>query len=63
VTECFDNFIDGESAPGASTRPNINPSDTTDVVGDFACASMSDCEPPSTPPPMPYSHEALDGHH
>ncbi len=44
MTECFDNFIDGESAPGASTRPNINPSDTTDVVGDFACASMSDCE-------------------
>jgi aldehyde dehydrogenase (NAD+) len=44
VTECFDNFIDGDSAPGASTRPNINPSDIADIVGDFACASMSDCE-------------------
>jgi aldehyde dehydrogenase (NAD+) len=34
----FDNFIAGEWVPGASTRPNINPSDTGDVIGDYAQA-------------------------
>jgi alpha-ketoglutaric semialdehyde dehydrogenase len=40
----FDNFIAGEWVPGASTRPNINPSDTTDVIGDYAQADVAQVE-------------------
>lgn len=34
----FKNLIDGEWVAGASTRPNVNPSDTRDVIGEFAQA-------------------------
>ena len=34
----FNNLINGEWMPGVSTQPNINPSDTSDVIGHFALA-------------------------
>ena len=34
----FNNLINGEWMPGVSTQPNINPSDTSDVIGHFAQA-------------------------
>jgi alpha-ketoglutaric semialdehyde dehydrogenase len=34
----FDNYINGEWVAGASTLPNINPSDTSDVIGMYAQA-------------------------
>jgi aldehyde dehydrogenase (NAD+) len=40
----FDNFIAGEWVPGVSTRPNINPSDTGDVIGDYAQADAAQVE-------------------
>ncbi|RYD82604.1 MAG: aldehyde dehydrogenase family protein, partial [Sphingomonadales bacterium] len=36
----FANFIAGEWIEGASATPNINPSDTNDVIGDYASASL-----------------------
>ena len=33
MNKTFDNFINGEWLPGAGTQPNINPSDTSDVIG------------------------------
>lgn len=32
------NFIDGRFVPGVSSRPNINPSDTTDIIAEYAQA-------------------------
>ena len=40
----FDNFIAGEWTPGVSTRPNVNPSDTTDVLGEYAQADADQAE-------------------
>ena len=37
----FDNFIDGAWLAGATTRPNINPSDTRDVIGEYAQADAA----------------------
>ncbi len=37
----FDNFIHGEWVPGVDTRPNLNPSDTRDVIGDYAQADAA----------------------
>lgn len=37
----YKNFINGEWRPGASAKPNINPSDVTDVVGEFAQADAA----------------------
>ncbi len=37
----FDNFIAGEWVQGIQTRPNINPSDTTDVIGEYAQADAA----------------------
>lgn len=37
----FDNFINGAWVPGVSTRPNINPSDTRDVIGEYAQADAA----------------------
>jgi alpha-ketoglutaric semialdehyde dehydrogenase len=34
----FDNYIDGEWVAGVGTRPNVNPSDTADVIGHYAQA-------------------------
>jgi aldehyde dehydrogenase (NAD+) len=34
----FDNFLNGEWVAGASTLPNVNPSDTSDVIGLYAQA-------------------------
>ena len=34
----FDNYINGEWVAGASTVPNVNPSDTSDVIGLYAQA-------------------------
>ena len=38
------NFINGEWVEGFETRPNINPSDTTDIVGDYAQADIKQAE-------------------
>ena len=35
------NFIAGEWIPGTQTSPNINPSDTRDVIGEYAQASAA----------------------
>jgi acyl-CoA reductase-like NAD-dependent aldehyde dehydrogenase len=43
-TQRFDNFINGEWVPGASYAPNINPSDTSDVLGDYAQADVAQVE-------------------
>ena len=32
------NFIDGKWVSGASAKPNINPSNVTDVIGEYAQA-------------------------
>jgi len=37
----FDNFIGGEWVAGASTLPNINPSDANDIVGHYAQADTA----------------------
>ncbi|HSW04279.1 aldehyde dehydrogenase family protein [Aquabacterium sp.] len=37
----FDNYINGAWVAGASTRPNINPSDISDVIGDYAQADAA----------------------
>lgn len=37
----YDNLINGERVSGADWRPNINPSDTRDVVGDYAQADAA----------------------
>ncbi len=39
----YDNFIDGRWAPG-EYKPNINPSDTSDVVGHYAQATSADTD-------------------
>jgi acyl-CoA reductase-like NAD-dependent aldehyde dehydrogenase len=36
----FANFIDGEWVEVANATPNINPSDTDDVIGEYAAASL-----------------------
>ena len=44
MTEHFKNLIAGEWVEGASTSKNINPSDTNDVVGEYARASKAQAE-------------------
>ena len=39
MTQKFDNLIAGTWTPGASYSPNINPSNLSDVLGDYAQAS------------------------
>ncbi len=38
------NYINGEWAPAADYRPNINPSDISDVIGDYAQADAAQAE-------------------
>lgn len=38
------NFIGGEWVAGSETLASTNPSDTNDVIGDFACASTADVQ-------------------
>lgn len=40
----YSNYIDGEWVPGAEFTPNINPSDTSDVVGEYAQGTATDVE-------------------
>lgn len=40
----FDNLINGEWVAGATTLPNINPSDTSDVIGHYARADEAQTE-------------------
>ncbi len=40
--ETFCNYIDGDWVPGGSTVRNINPSDTSDVIGVYAQADAAD---------------------
>jgi acyl-CoA reductase-like NAD-dependent aldehyde dehydrogenase len=40
----FNNFIAGEWVAGIDTRPNINPSDTNDVIGHYAQADEAQAE-------------------
>jgi len=42
MTMAYDNRIGDAWRPGAATRPNINPSDTREVVGDYAAGSAAD---------------------
>ncbi|WP_395703884.1 aldehyde dehydrogenase family protein [Aquabacterium sp.] len=42
--DTFHNFIGGDWVPGASTLPNINPSDTRDVIGHYAQADAAQAE-------------------
>jgi acyl-CoA reductase-like NAD-dependent aldehyde dehydrogenase len=37
----FENYIGGEWVAGAATRPNVNPSDTRDVIGEYAQADAA----------------------
>jgi len=39
MAERFDNFIGGAWAPGVDQRRNVNPSDTSDLIGLYASAS------------------------
>ncbi len=39
-----DNFINGEWVPGAAYAPNINPSDLSDVLGDYAQADAAQAD-------------------
>jgi len=41
TTDRFDNFIAGEWVAGVHARPNINPSDTRDVIGEYAQADAA----------------------
>ncbi len=41
TTQQFDNFINGRWTPGVTTLPNINPSDTRDVIGVYAQADAA----------------------
>ncbi len=61
------NHIDGRWVTGPSTRPNINPSDTSDVIGEYAqadagqvmeaieAARRAQCQWQSTPPETRYN--------
>jgi aldehyde dehydrogenase (NAD+) len=40
----FANLIDGEWVDGASSTPNVNPSDLDDVVGDYAQGTAADVD-------------------
>lgn len=40
----FQNFIDGQWRGSKELRPNINPSDTNDVFGEYCAASVSEAE-------------------
>ena len=40
----FHNYINGEWLAGVETRPNINPSDTNEVIGDYAQADVAQTE-------------------
>ncbi|MES2947135.1 MAG: aldehyde dehydrogenase family protein [Pseudomonadota bacterium] len=40
----FNNYINGEWVAGTSTAPNINPSDTSDVIGHYAQADEAQTE-------------------
>ena len=42
MTETFKNYIGGEWLDGSSNNPNINPSNTNEIVGDYARASAED---------------------
>ncbi|HJV69666.1 aldehyde dehydrogenase family protein [Ideonella sp.] len=38
TTPRFHNFIDGQWVAGDASRPNVNPSDTNDIIGEYAQA-------------------------
>jgi acyl-CoA reductase-like NAD-dependent aldehyde dehydrogenase len=40
----FDNFIGGRWVPGVTTQANINPSDTSDVIGEYAQADAAQAQ-------------------
>ena len=44
MTQHFANLIAGESQPIGNTAPNINPSNTNDVIGDFASGTKADAD-------------------
>ena len=37
----YANYIDGEWVPGINWQSNINPSDTTDIIGQYAQADAA----------------------
>jgi hypothetical protein len=46
----YDNYINGEWVAGADYRTNINPSELSDAIGDYAKADLPRSTPPSMPP-------------
>ena len=40
----FANLVNGQWVEAAESRPNINPSDTTDVIGSYASGTASDVD-------------------
>jgi len=44
MTKRFDNLIGGEWVAGATALPNVNPSDTNDIVGEYSQASVAQTE-------------------
>ena len=41
MTQKFDNLINGQWVAGAAYTPNINPSNTSDVIGEYTQASAA----------------------
>jgi aldehyde dehydrogenase (NAD+) len=44
MAETFQNFIDGQWTGSTDKRPNINPSDIDDCIGEFPCADRAEAE-------------------
>jgi alpha-ketoglutaric semialdehyde dehydrogenase len=44
MTQHFANFIGGEAVAASHGRENLNPSNTSDVIGEFASATKADAE-------------------
>ncbi len=42
MTQVFRNFIAGEFVSPAKAAPNLNPSNTTEVVGEYAQGTVED---------------------
>ncbi len=44
MTTPFRNFIAGETIDASAVIPNINPSNTNDVIGEFASGTKADVD-------------------
>jgi hypothetical protein len=50
IPKRYDNYINGEWVAGADYSANINPSELSDAIGDYAKADLTRSTPPSMPP-------------